>query len=170
MALPCHIVEPLASTILQLQGWLWSALIDFPILSLDQDLVYIYWQRYRNSSFTEEMNDEGLLQLPYATSLYITRSTCKPLFILELEGNGLDDIRCLKKWMADTYKAILCRKPSTHLIRALLLAVLCFQREGEFAQASKAFEFLELDKLGFDPPLLNTCDLRTATQAFLSGL
>ncbi|KAJ4082795.1 hypothetical protein NW760_015028 [Fusarium oxysporum] len=94
--------------------------------------------------------------------------------------------------MADTYKAILCRKPSTHLIRALLLAVLCFQREGEFAQASKAFEgwdelsiedqqeltlifwelskFLELDKLGFDPPLLNTCDLRTATQAFLSGL
>ncbi|EGU84373.1 hypothetical protein FOXB_05113 [Fusarium oxysporum f. sp. conglutinans Fo5176] len=194
MALPCHIVEPLASTILQLQGWvkggrlpdhasssLWSALIDFPILSLDQDLVYIYWQSYRNSSFTEEMNDEGLLQLPYATSLYITRSMCKPLFILELEGNGLDDIRCLKKWMADTYKAILCRKPSTHLIRALLLAVLCFQREGEFAQAAKAFEqatsifrtvssFLELDKLGFDPPLLNACDLRTATQAFLSGL
>ncbi|KNA96044.1 hypothetical protein FOXG_01395 [Fusarium oxysporum f. sp. lycopersici 4287] len=176
---------------------------DFPILSLDQDLVYIYWQRYRNSSFTEEMNDEGLLQLPYATSLYITRSMCKPLFILELEGNGLDDIRCLRKWMADTYKAILCRKPSTYLIRALLLAVLCFQREGEFAQASKAFEqatsifrtvssgwdelsiedqqeltlifwelskFLELDKLGFDPPLLDTCDLRTATQAFLSGL
>ncbi|QKD57607.2 uncharacterized protein FOBCDRAFT_242070 [Fusarium oxysporum Fo47] len=172
MALPCHIVEPLASTILQIQGWVKGGRLpdhsDFPILSLDQDLVYIYWQSYRNSSFTEEMNDEGLLQLPYATSLYITRSMCKPLFILELEGN-------------DTYKAILCRKPSTHLIRALLLAVLCFQREGEFAQAAKAFEqatsifrtvssFLELDKLGFDPPLLNACDLRTATQAFLSGL
>ncbi|KAH7208439.1 uncharacterized protein BKA55DRAFT_657168 [Fusarium redolens] len=204
MALPCHIFESLASTILQIQGWVKCGRLpdqmqlprtpafienmmkyfqerDFPILSLDQELVCTYRQRYYNSSFTEEINDERLLQLPYAASLYITRSMCKPLFILEPEGNDLGDIRSSKKWMTDTYKAILCRKPSTHLIRALLLAVLCFQREDNFAQALEAFEeatsmfraissFLELDKLGFDPPLLNTCDLRTATQDFLSSL
>ncbi|KAI8401437.1 hypothetical protein FOFC_18306 [Fusarium oxysporum] len=122
---------------------------DFPILSLDQDLVYIYWQSYRNSSFTEEMNDEGLLQLPYATSLYITRSMCE---------------------FAQAAKAF---EQATSIFRTVSSGwdELSIEDQQELTLISwELSKFLELDKLGFDPPLLNACDLRTATQAFLSGL
>ncbi|KAM5361512.1 hypothetical protein ACJA88_014436 [Fusarium oxysporum] len=109
----------------------------FPIPCMDESLVEAYIHAPKNF---DEVGDTRLFQLPYVTGLCTMIPLGKLLKELNSQKHSGDSINQLKDWMSDTLLAIWSCKSSLPLVRALLLAALCYQYEGEFSSALQCFE------------------------------
>lgn len=109
----------------------------FPIPCMDESSVEAYIHTPKNFN---EVGDTRLFQLPYVTGLCTMVPLGKLLKELNSQKHSGNSIKQLKDWMSDTLLAIWSCKSSLPLVRALLLAALCYQYEGEFSSALQCFE------------------------------
>jgi hypothetical protein len=115
----------------------------FPIPGLDLSLVDAYTQSFcapTSPQNIDEVSDKRLFQLPYVTGLCIMIPLGKSLNELNSQESSGDSNERLKRWMSDTLHAIPGCIPSLPLVRALLLAALCYQYEGEVFLALQCFK------------------------------
>ncbi|KAH7201164.1 hypothetical protein DER44DRAFT_886458 [Fusarium oxysporum] len=112
----------------------------FPLPGLDSSLIDAYRQEFIESPpKSNGTNDKRLFQLPFITALCIIIPLGKSLKELKHQTNSGDSIERLENWMSRSLLTMSNCTPSLPLIRALLLATLCYQYEGELISALQCF-------------------------------
>jgi hypothetical protein len=89
--------------------------------------------------YTYSVNDTRVLQLPFVVALGIMVSMDEPLGVLSSQshaGEGIEELFC---WMSDTRDEIEISTSTLPLVRASLLAALCYQYDGSIEIASDCF-------------------------------
>lgn len=111
-----------------------------PLPGLDSSLIDAYRQEFIESPpKINGTNDKRLFQLPFITALCIIIPLGKSLNELKHQKNSGDSIERLENWMSRSLLTMSNCTPSLPLIRAFLLAALCYQYEGELISALQYF-------------------------------
>lgn len=90
--------------------------------------------------YTDSINDTRVLQLPFIIALGIMVPMDRPLRELSSQSHAGTHIEQLICWMSDAREEIETSTPTLPLVRALLLAALCYQYDHSIEVASGCFE------------------------------
>ena len=90
--------------------------------------------------YTHSANDARVLQLPFIVALGIMIPMDKTLGVLSSQTHSGEDLEELFRWMSDTRDEIESSTSTLPMVRALLLAALCYQYDGSIERASDCFE------------------------------